>query len=453
MKTARIIIECLALATLLAVPASAQWVQVAGVPPGNVNFLTTDGSNIYAQTSSGFLYSTDYGTTWMNAKKTIMDSATTRFPLDSTNFLLQDLYDRMLPLVPFTPSQADSVLKGLDVSMLISMLESAEILAPGTNLDSILISIDTASAGKTIPQLLSELSLYAGGFIDTSYFSGISLDSLFISFDLGSKWMPVYELLSTVTIREVEKTDTYFFAATNKGVYRVTSDGDVWSPSNSGLTNTNVHALLYLSPRLFAGTDAGVFVSTNNAVTWAPANVGYTHTPVYDLVASGTYLFAATHGAGVLLSKSNGTSWVPFNTGLTNVNVNALAISGTKVFAGTNGSGMWKRKVSDALVGVASAVEHTPASFELMQNYPNPFNPSTTIRFGIPTRSYVRLHIYNQLGQELGQLADGVFDAGFYASEWSPNAASGLYFCRIEAVSITDPGKRFVDVKKMLLMK
>ena len=43
--------------------------------------------------------------------------------------------------------------------------------------------------------------------------------------------------------------------------------------------------------------------------------------------------------------------------------------------------------------------------------------------------------------------------AGSYERTWNANVAPGLYFSWIEATSIADPTKRFVDVKKMILLK
>ena len=94
-----------------------------------------------------------------------------------------------------------------------------------------------------------------------------------------------------------------------------------------------------------------------------------------------------------------------------------------------------------------------PDDFVLSQNYPNPFNPSTTIRFGIPVRSWVRMVIYNLLGQESAVLMDREIEAGYYEQQWVPQGASGLYFCRIEAVTLDNTETRFVDVKKLILVR
>ena len=92
-------------------------------------------------------------------------------------------------------------------------------------------------------------------------------------------------------------------------------------------------------------------------------------------------------------------------------------------------------------------------SYFLSQNYPNPFNPSTKFQYSLPTRSHVRLCVYNILGQMISDLVDEDKSAGWNEVIWNANVASGLYFYRLEAISVTDPGKRFVDVKKMILLK
>jgi hypothetical protein len=94
-----------------------------------------------------------------------------------------------------------------------------------------------------------------------------------------------------------------------------------------------------------------------------------------------------------------------------------------------------------------------PKAYSLSQNFPNPFNPSTTLRYGLSSRSRVRLQVYNILGQVVADLADNEQSAGWNQVVWNANVSSGLYFYRLDAVSVSDPSKRFVDVKKMILLK
>ena len=97
--------------------------------------------------------------------------------------------------------------------------------------------------------------------------------------------------------------------------------------------------------------------------------------------------------------------------------------------------------------------ELSPSHFTLFQNYPNPFNPSTTLRFGIPMRSHVRLLIYNVLGQVVQEMMNEELAPGFYEKIWKTHCASGLYFYQLDATSTSDPGQRYVSTKKMILLR
>lgn len=104
------------------------------------------------------------------------------------------------------------------------------------------------------------------------------------------------------------------------------------------------------------------------------------------------------------------------------------------------------------IVGIDENFDNIPKSFELYQNYPNPFNPSTYIKYQLPEESFVRINIYNLLGQKIKTLINSNKKAGRYNTVWygkdenGNNVASGIYIYRI----ITDKN---VISKKMILMK
>jgi Protein of unknown function (DUF1573) len=104
------------------------------------------------------------------------------------------------------------------------------------------------------------------------------------------------------------------------------------------------------------------------------------------------------------------------------------------------------------LTGVKDLAE-VPTEYALSQNYPNPFNPSTSIQYGLPARSSVRLVIYNVLGQVVGELVNTEQQAGIQSVVWNATISSGLYFYRLEAISLDNSGKRFVQTRKMLLLR
>ncbi len=91
---------------------------------------------------------------------------------------------------------------------------------------------------------------------------------------------------------------------------------------------------------------------------------------------------------------------------------------------------------------LVTAVDHSfreglPQRTSLMQNYPNPFNPSTTIRYGLPSRSHVTLTVFNTLGQQVATLVEGEKEAGFHEAVFDASGlASGVYLYRLQAGSV-----------------
>lgn len=89
----------------------------------------------------------------------------------------------------------------------------------------------------------------------------------------------------------------------------------------------------------------------------------------------------------------------------------------------------------------------TPAEFILKQNFPNPFNPVTKIQYQLPLPRYVKLTIFNLLGQKIQTLVSEKKQAGFHHVDWDAGQFSnGIYYYKIEA-------GEFQDVKKMILIK
>ncbi len=88
-----------------------------------------------------------------------------------------------------------------------------------------------------------------------------------------------------------------------------------------------------------------------------------------------------------------------------------------------------------------------PSQFELQQNYPNPFNPTTTISFSIPKSEFVKLSVYNALGQQVATLVNEQLNAGQYKLLFdASNLVSGIYFYRIEAGN-------FTSTKRLVLLR
>ena len=110
-------------------------------------------------------------------------------------------------------------------------------------------------------------------------------------------------------------------------------------------------------------------------------------------------------------------------------------------FSGTtDGQGQFT-VLLEAATTAASAV---PKNFRLLQNYPNPFNPSTTIPYELHQPGYVRLEVFNLLGQRVRVLVDESQSAGSHTAIWDAKdeggqgVAAGIYIYRLTVDEASD---------------
>ena len=88
-----------------------------------------------------------------------------------------------------------------------------------------------------------------------------------------------------------------------------------------------------------------------------------------------------------------------------------------------------------------------PAKFKLFDNYPNPFNPTTKIKYLIPKASFVKLKVFDLLGNEITTLVSEEKAEGNYEITFDGvNLTSGTYFYKIQAGD-------FIKTKKLILLK
>jgi len=75
----------------------------------------------------------------------------------------------------------------------------------------------------------------------------------------------------------------------------------------------------------------------------------------------------------------------------------------------------------------------TPEEFSLSQNYPNPFNPTTTIKYSLPSDGFIKLSVFNAIGEEVSTLVNEFKSAGNYEIHFdAEDLTSGIYFYRLK---------------------
>jgi hypothetical protein len=180
-------------------------------------------------------------------------------------------------------------------------------------------------------------------------------------------------------------------------------------------------------PRTISGKVSGAGLPASVTVSGDRKKVGSTDS------TTGNYSFVVGKGGNWVVFRDSSAARYTFN----NFQRDTSGIN-------FNGTSDVREVVSEKMV--------LPEAFSLDQNYPNPFNPNTMIRFSLPKDCWVKLEVYNLLGQKVKTLVDQMLLAGTKEVVWDGKnqagalVSSGIYFYRIQT-------KDFTDIKKMVLVK
>jgi len=152
-----------------------------------------------------------------------------------------------------------------------------------------------------------------------------------------------------------------------------------------------------------------------------------------DLAALGPDAYVVGSGAVAYLDFSYKAAGIP----------SKIALKETILYDGEGN----EIDLSPTDVEVENQGEAIPTEFALYYNHPNPFNPTTIIKYDLPQTSYVKLVVYNVMGQKVATLVDGVVEAGRHQMIWeAKDLSSGIYFYKITAGN-------FTQMHKMILLK
>ena len=113
---------------------------------------------------------------------------------------------------------------------------------------------------------------------------------------------------------------------------------------------------------------------------------------------------------------------------------------------GTNPNAEIVQYSSDQVHGLYAVIDPTVSNSQdnifaksfALTSYPNPFSDHTTIQFELPEATRGMLTVYNQLGQPVSVLNDGLIPAGISEFQWNGkgtqgvNLPNGLYFAQLK---------------------
>jgi photosystem II stability/assembly factor-like uncharacterized protein len=402
------------------------WVQTSGPFGGTVYTLaTTPDGRIFAGTDlSGIVYlSTNKGATW---------------------------------------AEAGNGLSAYTVVQAIAVLKPAGYVLAGSS-DGMYRTTDNGSNWIQVGlsgTLVTAMATDTAGRI----FAGTSMGQFYRSTDTGATWHeldPGNPLRGAISSIIVDSHD-HIFAGAGRimdlfggGIYRSLDHGNNWSVADSGLLYYPIQSLaLGVNGDLYAGgLWNGVFRSTDDGHYWNATSWADTALNGLIVNSKGT-IFAGSTGGGVYVSSDNGDSWDKDTTGMITHAVHCFVLdTAGYLYAGTEEEGVYRSALSTT-TGVGKELAPLPVAYALLQNYPNPFNPSTLIRYALPERSWVELGVYDLMGREVATLVEGTVEAGVQEAVWdAAGKASGVYYYRLNAASLTRSGKEFSHTGKMVLLR
>jgi len=249
------------------------------------------------------------------------------------------------------------------------------------------------------------------------------------------------------------------------GIFRSTDGGLHWvysqnSPKRYGIRDLDIvsYSQLNNNGTIYGFTRRdGLYRSTDNGVNWEKI-LPYYYLDIYFVSYGGGLLASDNLGlfwggasntgyGGLIWSPDYGQTWQLFMPEWKGYMIGAIVqLDSNRILINANGY------LYILTLDVVTKVENSenqqlPSGFDLKQNYPNPFNPTTTIEFSLPERSFVKLTVYNALGQEVAVLVDEEKSPGKYAVTFDASKlSSGIYFYRLET-------PKFIETKKMILVK
>jgi hypothetical protein len=298
------------------------------------------------------------------------------------------------------------------------------------------------------------------GIPDSAWVYDIAIDSsgilaiasskgVFISTDNGDNWLTATGIPPEDTVKTLLFTNN----PENKSSYPKQNGGTLSGGTVNGKDYESYLNSLYTEFTLFVLFSPEVEVSGEVLGVFIDFNRRYVGTRKKNTDGNDIPDFGDT--GGVYESTDDGITWNQINNGLpSEPPVSALAIKVInetfgQLYAGlfndtTNGAGVYKL---DITVDVEETDNEIPSSYRLEQNYPNPFNPSTTIQFSIPEQTFVKLEVFNSLGEKVSTPVSEELNTGNYKIEWEAKGLpSGIYFYKLRT-------SEFEQTKKLVLLK
>lgn len=289
-------------------------------------------------------------------------------------------------------------------------------------------------------------------------------DELYLTTDGGNNWSIIPTGVTGVSSAQnsLMMVDQNFFGfGLKNGASRVRmslNGGGTWSTKSVNLNGSYTSGFTFKSDKLvgISSTSSSmpyIARTTDGGNTWNNVDIGtgLTGNTLIKWIPGTHIVYILGSNGAIKRSINDGLNWTSMPTagvtGLTHFDFNKVnnIICGYAI--SSTGSVI---KLADSILVLTNSninESKVPSEFKLSQNYPNPFNPSTSIQYGLPKNSFVKIVVYDILGNEVKTLVNENKKAGTYETTLNASEiSSGVYFYKLTADG-------FTETKSMLLIK
>lgn len=272
------------------------------------------------------------------------------------------------------------------------------------------------------------------------------------TFNGGNSFIPQTsnDTLNDINYLQMINSSTgYFCGSSTSETFGFSPNGGInWLytlnvPGN--ILNSVSHIPTSTSSILAVGTNGRIRKTTTNGTIWtivtSPVNISLNHILFIDINTG----YIVGNSGVILKTTSNGLNWV-IDAVVTTSNFKSIYFINPTIAWIVGSNGVVVR--TGIPVGIVQNGNAASKEFRLYQNYPNPFNPSTSISFELTKNSFVKLTVYDPLGNEIKRLIDNETGIGKHQVYfYGDNLSSGVYLYKLEA------NNEFTEYKKMILIK
>jgi len=195
------------------------------------------------------------------------------------------------------------------------------------------------------------------------------------------------------------------------------------------------------------GFGVGIMNTSNSGLNWDFEYIGISGV-AWDIDFRTNYEAWAPLGGEkkLIYSLDSGVSWHPTESPDSAI-IYDIDFSDSLHGFGVGSEGALIKYQHPNIIGVAQSEEIPFSDFTLYQNYPNPFNPETIINYYLSKDSFIKLSVFNLLGQEITKLVHSYQEAGSHEIKFNAeNLSGGVYFYSLESAG-------FREMKKMVILR